>query len=48
MDATLYNNSEQVDIPNKNIKEIFCLVYCCVFLENFVKYVVTKDTLVSS
>lgn len=42
------NNTEDAEIPNKNIKEIFCLVYCCVFLENFVKYVVTQATYVSA
>ena len=40
-------NSEEVDIPNKNIKEIFCIVYSCIFLENFVKYTITHNTLVS-
>ena len=39
--------SKEVDIPNKNIKEIFCIVYCNIFLENFVKYAVTQVTLVS-
>ena len=41
------NNKNNVKIPNKNIKEIFCIVYCSVFLENFVKYVVTQATLIS-
>ena len=41
------NNSHEVDIPNKNIKEIFCIVYSCIFLENFVKYTITQNTLVS-
>ena len=40
--------SKQSDIPNKNIKEIFCIVYCNVFLENFVKYAVSQVTLISS
>ena len=42
------NNVKDTEIPNKNIKEIFCLVYCCVFLENFVKYVVTQVAYVST
>ena len=41
------NKGEEVDIPNKNIKEIFCIVYCCIFLENFVKYTISQNTLVS-
>ena len=41
------NKAEEVDISNKNIKEIFCIVYCCVFLENFVKYTISQNTLVS-
>ncbi len=41
------NSGEEVDIPNKNIKEIFCIVYCCVFLEHFVKYIITQTTFVS-
>ena len=41
------NNSEEVDIPNKNIKEIFCIVYSCIFLENLVKYTISQNTLVS-
>ena len=40
--------SEQTDIPNKNIKEIFCIVYCNVFLENFVKYAKTQVTFISA
>ena len=39
--------SNIIDIPNKNIKEIFCIVYCNVFLENFVKYLVSQVTLIS-
>ena len=39
--------TKEVDIPNKNIKEIFCIVYCNIFLENFVKYAVSQVTLVS-
>ena len=39
--------SKEEDIPNKNIKEIFCIVYWNVFLENFVKYVVSQVTPVS-
>ena len=41
------NNTEEIEIPNKNIKEIFCIVYCCIFLENFVKYSISQVTLVS-
>ena len=41
------NSDGDVKIPNKNIKEIFCIVYCCIFLENFVKYAFTQITLVS-
>ena len=39
--------SNPIDIPNKNIKEIFCIVYCNVFLENFVKYLISQVTLIS-
>ena len=42
------NNAKDAEIPNKNIKEIFCLVYCCVFLENFVKYVIKQVAYVST
>ena len=41
------NKAEEIEIPNKNIKEVFCFVYCCIFLENFVKYTISQITLVS-
>ena len=35
-------------IKNKNIKKIFCIVYCNFFLEKFVFYVCTQKNLVSA
>jgi len=35
-------------IINKNIKKVFCVVYCNMFLENFVKYCVEQPTYFST
>ncbi len=38
----IYNNFDE--IYNKNIKEQFCIVYCNVYLENLVKYIIKENT----
>ena len=37
-----YNNIDE--IYNKNIKEQFCIVYCNVYLENLVKFIIKENT----